>query len=384
MKLKNFPGLIKETYQEWSEDKASRLAAALSYYTIFSMAPLLFIVIAIAGLIFGQDAARGAIINQISGLVGQQGADQIQTMLQNVNHPATGIIATVFGLIVLLLGASGVFGQLQDAMNTIWEVKPKEGRGIMGMIKDRFLSFTMVLGVGFMLLVSLVVTTALTALGNVVLGIFPGLPFIMQVINFVISFAVITVLFVLLFKYLPDAKIAWGDVWLGAAVTALLFTIGKMIIGIYLGNSSIATPFGAAGSLIVLLVWIYYSGQILFFGAEFTQVYADKYGSRIVPAKNAEKVTEADRQNQGIPHKKEDLLTGSPARPALQPAPQMYTAVPSASALPVTGKLEEGRAQPVDLPGASCNAGADCNWDGDRWQYSDCPRTTPPSPGAAK
>ncbi len=334
--MKKLFTLFKKAFAEWQEDKASRLAAALAYYTIFSLAPLLVIVIAVAGLVFGQAAAQGAIVDQMSGLVGQQGAQQIQTMIQNASRPGTGILATVIGIVILLLGASGVFGQLQDAMNTIWEVKPKPGRGLMGMIKDRFLSFTMVLGIGFMLMVSLVVGAALAAFGQLLIGFFPGAQVIMQIINFLISFIVTTFLFVLFFKYLPDAKIAWRDVILGSAVTALLFDIGRLAIGLYLGNSNVGTAFGAAGSLIVLFVWVYYSSQILFFGAEFTQVYANEYGKGIVPADNAVRVTDEDRAQQGIPRRNQE----QPARPAAQPEPTAAarTAVPASAALPVTGQ----------------------------------------------
>lgn len=339
MKLKDFWSLLKETFAEWQEDKASRLAAALSYYTIFSLAPLLVIVIAIAGLFFGEAAARGAIVGQISGLMGQQGAEQVQTMIQNAARPGTGIVASIIGVVLLLVGATGVFGQLQDSMNTIWEVKPKPGVGVWNMIKTRFLSFTMILGIGFLLLVSLVVTAALSALGNMMLSMLPGSQVLMQVVNFLVSFLVITLLFVLMYKFLPDAKIAWKDVFLGAAVTSLLFTIGKMAIGIYLGNSNVTSAFGAAGSLIVLLVWVYYSGQILFFGAEFTQVYANRYGQGVVPKENAVRITEEERAQQGLlRHPRPGRPQGEPPAEALSPQPAApRTAVPSAAALPVTG-----------------------------------------------
>jgi membrane protein len=234
--------------------------------------------------------------------MGQQGADQVNSMIENANRPGAGIIATIIGVVVLLIGASGVFTALQDSLNTIWEVKVKPGQGIMGMIKERFLSFTMILAIGFLLLVSMVVTTVLSALARFMVGAFPGYQAIMQVVNFLVSFLVITFLFALIFKYLPDAHIAWKDALIGAAVTSLLFTIGKMAIGIYLGKSSMTNVFGVAGSLILILVWIYYSGMILFLGAEFTQVYANRFGHGIQPAENAVAMTENDRVRAGIPH----------------------------------------------------------------------------------
>lgn len=301
MKPKVIVELLKETFKEWQEDKASRLAAALAYYTAFSIAPLLIIAIAIAAVVFGEEAARGGIEDQLRGLIGQQGAQAVEEMIKNSSKPAEGTIATIISVVFLLFGASGVFGQLQDSLNTIWEVAPKPGRGVMGFIKDRFLSFTMVLSIGFLLLVSLVLSAVLAGLNNVLGGMMPGLSFLWGLLNFLISFGVITLLFALIYRVLPDAKIAWGDVWFGAIITALLFTIGKSLIGLYLGNSSVGSTYGAAGSFVVLLLWVNYSAQILFFGAEFTQVYANKYGSRIVPTKNAVRLTEEDRAQQGIP-----------------------------------------------------------------------------------
>lgn len=301
MKAKDIVGLFKQTFQEWQEDKASRLAAALAYYTVFSLAPLLVIAIAIVGLVFGQDAAQGEIVNQLKHLLGLQGAEAVQEMIKNSHQESDkGTIATIISIGLLLFGASGLFGQLQDSLNTIWEVAPNPNRGVMGFIRDRFLSFSMVLGIGFLLLVSLILSAVLAAVGSYFGHLFPGLPFL-QFLNFALSFSIITVLFALIYRILPDAKIAWGDVWIGAAMTSLLFSIGKWLIGLYLGNGSVGSTYGAAGSFVVLLLWVNYSAQILFFGAEFTQVYANKYGSRIVPAKNAVPLTEEARAQQGIP-----------------------------------------------------------------------------------
>ncbi|MGE5224422.1 MAG: YihY/virulence factor BrkB family protein [Omnitrophica WOR_2 bacterium] len=304
MKIKDFISFMKKVFKEWSEDKVSRLAAALSYYTVFSLAPFLVIIIAIIGLILGnQQNVQNQVMVQIQDLVGQSGAQAIQSMIEGARRPSSSIIAAMLGVVFLLLGASGLFGQLQDSLNTIWEVTPKPNQGILGIVKQRFFSFAMVLGIAFLLLVSLIISTVLSALGRFTLGLFPGFDVIMQVINFIFSFAVVTLLFALMFKYLPDVKISWGDVWFGSIVTALLFTIGKFLIGLYLGRSSYTSTYGAAGSLVILLLWIYYSGQILFLGAEVTKVYANQYGTRIVPEPNAVSLTEAARAQQGIPHR---------------------------------------------------------------------------------
>lgn len=294
--------LLKATFKDWQEDKAERLAAALAYYTAFSIGPLLLIAIAIAGLVYGEEAARGQVVGQLQGLLGRQGAETIQTAIQNANKPASGIVATVIGLVGLVLGATGVFGQLKDALNTIWEVQPKPGLGVMAMIKDRLLSFGMVAVIGFLLLVSLVLSTVLAALATWFSGLLPGADVLWQIVNFVISFGVITLLFATMFKVLPDAEIDWEDVWIGAIITALLFTIGKTLLGIYIGAASVGSAFGAAGSLLVVLVWVYYSAQIFFFGAEFTQVYASHAGKRIQPSANAVPLTEEKREQQGMPH----------------------------------------------------------------------------------
>jgi membrane protein len=284
--------LFKDTFSNWNKDHAPRLGAALAYYTVFSLGPLLIIVIAIAGLVFGAEAAQGQIVGQMQGLVGEQGAAFIQAAIESASQPRSSLIASVIGIVTLLLGALGVFAQLQDALNAIWDVTPKPDRGWRGLIEDRLLSFSMILVVGFLLLVSLVASTALAAFFKYVGGVVPMTAIVAEGVNFFVSFAVITLLFALIFKYLPDAQIAWSNVWIGAAMTALLFTIGKVILGIYLGNSAVSSAYGAAGSLVVVLVWVYYSAQILFFGAEFTKVYANRYGAGIIPAPNAVRVTE--------------------------------------------------------------------------------------------
>ena len=288
-----FP-ILKQTASEWLEDQAPTLGAALAYYTVFSLAPLLIIAIAIAGLVLGQEAAQGQIFNQLRGLLGEESGKAMQEMVQSASaKPASGVTATLIGVVTLLFGASGVFGQLQTSLNTIWEVQPKPGRGIWGILRDRILSFGFILVVGFLLLVSLLLTAGVALVAEWFGGMFPGMEILTQIVNFVLSLVIITLLFAMIFKFLPDAKIAWHDVWIGAFITALLFTIGKLALGLYLGKSGVESSYGAAGSLIVLLLWVYYSSQILFFGAEFTQVYANRFGSRVAPAENAVAVTQS-------------------------------------------------------------------------------------------
>jgi membrane protein len=306
--------LLRRTYEEWSEDRVPRLAAALAYYTTFSVAPLLVVLIAIAGAIFGTEAVRGQLDDQIRALLGQDAARAVQDMVQSASgHPSSGVVATVLGTAALLFGATGVFGELQDSLNTIWEVKPKPGRGVRGLVQDRLLSFGMVLAIAFLLVVSLVVSAVLAGVGEFVGGYAGALEPLWHAVDVLISIVVLTMLFAAIFKWLPDVEIAWRDVWVGAAVTAVLFTIGKLLIGLYLGRSSMTSVYGAAGSLVLLLLWVYYSAQILFFGAELTQVYANSYGTRVMPAPNAEPVTEEARAQQGMPRRPE-------SRPAHHPA----------------------------------------------------------------
>jgi membrane protein len=303
MKLgpKNLWSILKQTFNDWSEDKAPELGAALAFYTALSIAPLLVIILGIAAFFLGDDAASGQITTQMESMVGQEGASAISDMIKNADKPTAGTIATVLSVITLLFGASGVFGQLQSSMNTIWEVEPKPGRGIWGMIRDRFLSITMVLGMAFLLLVSMVVSAGIAAAGNVMTGLVGDSPWISHAIHIATSLVVLTLLFAVLFKYLPDVKIGWRDVMLGAFVTAVLFTLGKFAIGLYLGYSSMASSYGVAGSFVVLLVWVYYSAQIFFFGAELTQVYANNYGSHIEPSENAQFVSDEARARRGRP-----------------------------------------------------------------------------------
>ena len=285
--LSDLLNIFKLTYQDWKEDRASRLAASLAYYTIFSLAPLLVIAIAVAGFIWQQKAVEAQLITQIQSLVGIEGANFVADLIKSASNPSDGIIATIVGLVTLLFGALGVFNELHNALNVIWEVKEEKAESFLQAVKkaivDRFLSFTMVLGIGFLLLVSLVISAGLSATQEMLGNTFPIPEFSLQLLNLIISIGVITVLFAMIYKYLPDAEIPWRYVWPGAFVTAILFSLGKMLIGLYLGNSAVASAFGEAGSLVLLLVWVYYSAQILFFGAEFTQVYANIYGPKILP-----------------------------------------------------------------------------------------------------
>lgn len=284
--------VLKETATDWSDDKAARLAAALAFYTLLSIAPLTILSVAIAGLAFGDEAARGQIAGQIESVVGPQAAEAIQSMAASAQTPSSGIVSSIIGIVVLLFGASGVFGELQSALDEIWEVEPKPGRGILGVVKDRFFSFTMVMGVAFLLMVSLVISAALAAIGSYFEAFLPS-AFIWQIVNLAVSLGVSTVLFALMYKVVPDAKVAWRDVWMGGFVTAVLFTVGKLLLGLYIGRASVTSSYGAAGSLVALILWVYYSAQIFFLGAEFTQVFARRFGSKIVPTSNAVAKAEA-------------------------------------------------------------------------------------------
>jgi len=278
---------MAETYSEWSADNALRLSAALSYYALFSLAPLFIIIISIAGLVFGEKAARGEIASQINSLAGKEAADAIQSVVQSTGKKSASVAATIVGVVILLFGASGVFGELKADLNIIWGVTLKPGRVWTGMIRERFLSFALVLGVGFLILVSLVMTAVIAAVSTYMSGRLPLPGFVWHAADLLVSFAIITVLFAMIFKILPNVTIGWDDVAIGALGTAFLFTIGKFLIGIYLGKSSITSYYGAAGSAVIILLWIYYSTCILFFGAEFTKVFARTYGSGIVPDKRA-------------------------------------------------------------------------------------------------
>ena len=280
MQLRALLDLSKQALLSWKADYAPSMGAALAYYTVFSVAPLLLIVISVAGLVFGEEEARGEIFAQLSGMMGAQGALAVQGMLEAVNKPREGIIATVVGIGLLVVGATTVFGELQDAMDRIWRAPARDtGGGVLSLLRVRLLSFSMIMGIGFLLMVSLVASAAIAALGKWWAPVFGGWEVLAQGVNFVFSFAMVTVIFAMIYKLMPRVRVEWRDVWVGAGVTALLFTVGKHLIGLYIGKSSVASGYGAAGSLVVVLVWVYYSAQIFLLGAEFTWVYAHKFGS---------------------------------------------------------------------------------------------------------
>ena len=277
--------LLKQTATEWIDDKAPQLGAALAYYTVFSLAPLILILLAIIGLLFRDDpnGAWSRITDQMSYFLDKSAVDVVQQIAQKASQPGKGTLATVIGIALAIFGASGVFGQLQDALNTIWGVKAKPGVGIWGFLRARFISFAMIAGVCFLLLVSLVIEGVLKAFSHYIQGAMPGGLAIAMTVYFVFDFTVVVLLFAMIFKVLPDVKVRWQDVWIGSIMTAIFFLIGKWALGLYLGSGTAASAYGAASSLITLLLWIYYSSQILLFGAEFTQVYANSTGARIEP-----------------------------------------------------------------------------------------------------
>jgi membrane protein len=294
---------LKQAFSDFHEDKVPRLGAALAYYSIFSLAPLLIIAIGVASLIFGEQASRGEVMDQVSGTIGPNAGRAVQDML-DAAHQDGGVTATVIGVVVLIFGASGLFVQLQDSLNAIWHVAPKPDRGWWTTIRERFLSCTIAFAIGILLLVSLVVSAALSAVNKFLTpAALPGGSYLWQAINTLVSLGFITVLLALLFKVLPDVKLGWRDVWIGALTTAALFTVGKFLIGLYLAHSSTASAFGAAGSLVVLLVWVYYSSQIVLFGAELTRTLMKRSGRQVEPSENAYIVADDDLCRQGMPRR---------------------------------------------------------------------------------
>jgi membrane protein len=313
--VKAFVALLRETVAEWIEDKAPRLGAALAYYSVFSLAPLLIVAIVISGAFFGQSAAQERIVAEIASLIGTPGAVAVNRMIENAKLPSNaGAPTIVIGVVTLLVGALGVFGQLQDAFDTIWEVTPDPRANVIRLLRTRLMSFAMVLVVAFLLLVLLIIHTLLASVASALEARLPNFSLLATALNLVLPLVVATLLFALMFKVLPDVDIAWRDVLPGALLTAALFVVGKAVIGFYLGTSRLGTASGAAGSVLIILVWVYYTAQILFFGAEFTQVYVRRYGHRRpTPTAEAVPVTEAARLHQGMPH------LAAPARPARPP-----------------------------------------------------------------
>ena len=281
-RAKNWWRLVRETVTEWWADDALRLGAALAYYTVFSLAPVLVIVIGVSGLVFGEDAARTGLLDQLRGLMGPEGAAAVETVIEGAaRHESTSRQAAILAVVLTVLGASGAFGQLQRALNEIWEVADSRNEGGIGrLLRSRLLSFGMVLLIGFLLLVSLVMAALVASLDELLVQRVAALQPLLALVQFALSLGVATLLFAAIFKVLPDTDVRWSDVWLGAFVTALLFEVGKTLIGLYIGNAGVGSVYGAAGSLVTLLLWVYYSSQILFLGAEFTQVWARLRGSR--------------------------------------------------------------------------------------------------------
>ena len=290
--LGNVFSLLKQTFQEWLQDKAPQLGAALAYYTVFSLAPLILVLLAIIGVIFRDDPAGAwhKITQQMSYFLDPSAVQVVQSIAQKASQPGKSTIATIIGIALALFGASGVFGQLQDALNTIWGVKAKPGTGIWGFLRARFLSFAMVGGICFLMLVSLAIEALLKGFSHYVQSVLPGGIVVALTVYLIFDFAVVVLLFAMIFKFLPDVQIQWRDVWIGAIITAILFGIGKWLLGFYLGSGAAGSAYGAAGSLITLLLWVYYSSQILLFGAEFTQVYAARSGRAFKPSEYAVRV----------------------------------------------------------------------------------------------
>jgi membrane protein len=286
-RIKQEFGTLKRTFSEWKEDDAQTWAASVAFYTVLSLAPLLILAIAIAGFVFGEQAARGELVTQMENIMGGAGAEVVQTTIANASGPGGGgAIATLVSIVLLFLGASKVFSELQKAMNRIWDVRTDPDAGWKGAVRKRVTGFAMVLGIGLLLLALVVASALLSGIEQIAPGV-PGGALLWSALNFVVTFAIIGLLFATLFKYVPDVEIEWGDVWFGAFITALLFALGKVLLGIYLSQGSVGSAYGAAGSLVVFLVWIYYSAQIFFFGAEYTQVHARQSGREIRPDEHA-------------------------------------------------------------------------------------------------
>jgi membrane protein len=342
--------LLKESASSWSADYCPSMGAAISYYTLFSIAPLLLIVIAVAGLVFGDDAARGEIFGQLRGLLGDEGAKAVEGMLQAADRPGAGIISTITGIVVLLLGATTVFNELQNALDRIWRAPARaKSSGLWNLLRTRLLSFGMVFGIAFLLMVSLVVSAALAALGKWWTP--AGWEAVMHVLDIVVSFGLVTVMFALIYRFIPRAHVAWHDVWIGAAVTSLLFAIGKFAIGLYLGKSSVASSFGAAGSLVILMVWVYYSAQIFLFGAEFTWVYAHEHGSR----RGEPRPGAADAP--GAPEEKPDEVRHRHFPLPVRVMPEPLTARPAANVSPARERRSVRRRHPFGSLGVAFVAG---------------------------
>ncbi len=350
--------LVKQAAAAWKKDRAPSMGAALAYYTAFSLAPLLIIVIGVAGLVFGRDAAQAAIIGQVGGLLGADGGKAIDAMLTSASDLGSGVLATVVGVVMLIVGATTAFVELQDDLDRIWKAPPRVGSGIINLIRSRLLSIGMILGIGFLLTVSLVLSGAVSALGNYLFG---GMEILLQVANFVVSFVVITVLFAMIYKILPNVKIAWRDVWVGAAITALLFAIGKFLIGLYIGKSDVASSFGAAGPFVVIMLWIFYSTQVFLLGAEFTNLHARRNSPQEAPAATQAHAGEGQanpadgRQSLPVAYARARPVQRSRAQLA-QPSDHPYRGVALSAAAGLLGGLLIGLLLPDRLGSAAAKS----------------------------
>ena len=299
--LTNSIKVLKDTFNGFMQDKGLKLSASLSYYTIFSMAPLLLLIISLAGFFFGREASEGRIFSEINGLIGNEAAKQVQQIISNLELAGNSTISIIIGVVTLIIGATTVFGEIQDSINMIWKVKAKPKKGWVKMLKDRLLSGSIIVGLGFLLIVSLIINGAMAALNNFLKSMFPDFTLVLiNIANIAISFGVITVLFGVIFKVLPDAKIKWKHVRAGAFFTACLFMLGRYVIGLYITTTGAGSPYGAAGSLIVILLWVYYTAAILYFGAEFTRAYAIFRGSRIQPAEYAVFIEQRETEKEDV------------------------------------------------------------------------------------
>lgn len=310
--------LLKVSVREWTNDKAPSRGAALSFYTIFAMPPLFMIAIFMASLVFDPSSVRTEIFSEVGSLIGQKSAQAIEAAMTAQYETNKGLLASAIAVVTLLVTTTGLFIELQDALNSIWGVEPKPGHGIAGFVRMRLLSFAMVVGVGFLLLVSLIVSTALAVVSKYLNLLMPGVGVLSVIISGLVSFAVITVLFAMIFKVLPDVKIAWRDVWVGAVVTSLLFTAGKFLLGWYLGRSTTISAYGAAGSIVLILLWVYYSAQIVFFGAEITKAYANRFGAHLRPAAYARWASPAESGKQTVATANAEKLKPKTSEPGRQ------------------------------------------------------------------
>ncbi len=336
--VKDWWALVKKAATAWIDDYAPSMGAALSYYTVFSLAPLLLIVVSVAGLVFGEEAVRGELFGQLQGLMGKEAATAVQGLLASVSKPAQGIVGTVIGIALLLFGATTVFGELQDSLDRIWRAPARaKAGGAWGLLRARLLSFGMIMGLAFLLMVSLVLGAVLAALGKWWGPLFGGWEMLLQAVNLIVGFGLTTVVFAMIYKLMPRVSVQWHDVWLGAAVTAFLFTVGKFLIGLYIGKSGVASGFGAAGSLVIVFIWVYYSAQIFFVGAEFTWVYAQTFGSMKGTAKAAEANTDLARAESGSQSRP------TPSRSAEAESDEEAGAVAATRSAPVPAREAAGR-----------------------------------------